>query len=88
MANFIGGSAPAMASQIAEGFTLLSTNNLKGFLPGELSNLRQEVDKLLREVRSLTPPQDDAVAQQSRNRKIARLSSAMQVVQAKMTARV
>jgi hypothetical protein len=87
MANFIGGSAPAMASQIAEGFILLSTNNLKGFLPGDLSNLRQEVDKLLREARSLAPPPDDAQAQQFRNRKITRLSSAIQVVHAKMTAR-
>jgi len=87
MANFIGGSAPAMASQITEGFILLSANNLKGFLPGDLANLRQEVDKLLREVRSLTPPADDALAQQSRNRKIARLSGAIQVIQAKMTAR-
>jgi hypothetical protein len=87
MANFQGGSAPAMASQIAEGFILLSTNNLKGFLPGDLANLRQEVDKLLREVRSLTPAADDALAQQSRNRKIARLSGAIQVVQAKITSR-
>ena len=87
MANFIGGSAPAMASQIAEGFILLSTATLKGFLPGELALLRQEVDKLLREVRALTPPQDDAQALQARNRKIARLSSAIQVVQGKITAR-
>ncbi len=87
MANFMGGSAPAMASQIAEGFILLSTNTLKGFLPGDLANLRQEVDKLLREVRALTPPQDDAQAQQTRSRKITRLSSAIQVVQAKITAR-
>jgi hypothetical protein len=87
MANFMGGSAPAMASQIAEGFILLNANNLKGFLPGDLGNLRQEIDKLLREVRSLTPPQDDALAQQVRNRKIVRLSSAIQVIQAKVTAR-
>jgi hypothetical protein len=87
MANFMGGSAPAMASQIAEGFILLNLNNLKGFLPGDLGNLRQEIDKLLREVRSLTPPADDALAQQVRNRKIVRLGSAMQVIQAKATAR-
>ena len=87
MANFMGGSAPAMASQVAEGFILLSANHLKGFLPGDLTNLRMELDKLLREVRALVPPQDDAHAQQARNRKIARLSSAMQVVQAKLTAK-
>lgn len=87
MANFIGGSAPAMASQICEGFLLLSTATLKGFLPGDLTNLRMEVDKLLREIRALVPAQDDAQAQAARNRKIARLSSAMQVIQAKMTAK-
>lgn len=83
----MGGSAPAMANQIAEGFILMSASTLKGYLPGELSSLRIELDKLLREVRALVPPQDDAQAQQARNRKIARLSSAMQVVQAKLTAK-
>jgi hypothetical protein len=87
MANFIGGSAPAMASQISEGFLLLSTATLRGFLPGDLTNLRLEVDKALREIRALVPPQDDAQAQAARNRKIARLSSAMQVIQAKLTTR-
>jgi hypothetical protein len=87
VANFMGGSAPAMASQVAEGFILLSANHLKGFLPGELQTFRLELDKLLREVRALAPPQDDAQAQQARNRKIARLSSAMQVVQARLTAK-
>jgi len=87
MANYMGGSAPAMASQIGDGYILLSANHLKGFLPGELALLRQEIDKLLREVRALVPPQDDAQALQARNRKIGRLSSAMQIVQTKMTAK-
>jgi hypothetical protein len=87
MANFMGGSAPAMASQIAEGYVLLNANGLKGFLPGDLANLRQEIEKLLREVRSQTPPPDDALAQQGRNRKIVRLSSAVQMIQAKAMAR-
>jgi hypothetical protein len=87
MANFLGGSAPAMASQIAEGYILLSSNTLRGFLPGELNNLRLELDRLLRETRALTPPSDDALAQQSRNRRIGRLSSAIQVVSHQLTAR-
>jgi hypothetical protein len=33
------------------------------------------------------PPQDDALAQQSRNQKIGRLTSAVQVVQYQMTSR-
>jgi hypothetical protein len=87
MANFMGGSAPAMASQVAEGFILLSKNTLKGFQPAELSLLRTEMDKLLRDARAVVPPQDDAQANQVRNRKIARISGALQVVSAKMTER-
>lgn len=81
MGTFQGGSAPAMAAQITDGYLLLSTHNLKGFAPGELNLLKAELDKILRTVRAETPPQDDAQAQQARNRKIARLSSSMQVIQ-------
>jgi hypothetical protein len=87
MANFIGGSAPAMAQQIADGFTLPHKNMLKGFTPGELQLLQTELEKLQRTVRAEAPPQDDALAQQARNRKISRLSSALQVVQHQLTAR-
>jgi len=87
VANFIGGSAPAMAGQIAEGFMLLSANTLRGFTPGELNLLRQELDKLQRETRAQVPPADDALANQARNRRIARLAAAMQVVSHKLTSR-
>ena len=87
MANWMGGSCPAMAGQIAGGFCLLSSANLKGFLPGELQLLRFELEKLLRNARAEVPPQDDALAQQARNQKISRLSSAVQVVQYQMTSR-
>lgn len=80
MANFMGGSAPAMASQVAEGFILLSTATIKGYAPGDLTLLRVEMEKLQREARAVVPPQDDAQANQARNRKIGRLSSAMQVI--------
>lgn len=85
MANFMGGSAPAMANQIAEGFILLSAATLRGFLPGDLNNLRFELDRILRDVRGEVPPQDDYQALQARNRKIARISSAIQVVNHQMT---
>jgi hypothetical protein len=87
MANWMGGSAPAMAGQIVEGFILLSSANLKGFLPSELQLLKQELEKSLRTVRAETPPQDDAQAQQARNRKITRMSSALQVVQNQISTR-
>jgi hypothetical protein len=87
MANWMGGSCPAMANQIAGGFMLLSAANLRGFTPPELQMLKFELEKQLRNVRAEVPPQDDALAQQSRNHKISRLSSAVQVVQYQMTGR-
>ena len=85
MANFLGGSAPAMAAQVVEGFILLSANTLRGFNDGELNLLRFELEKLQRDARAEVPPQDDAMAQQVRNRKISRLSSAVQVVNHQLT---
>jgi hypothetical protein len=76
-----------MANQIAGGFMLLSSANLKGFLPAELQTLRFELERLLRNARAEVPPQDDALAQQARNQKIGRLTSALQVVQHQMTSR-
>jgi hypothetical protein len=69
-----------MASQIAEGYILLSAATLRGFGPADLSNLRLELEKQLREARALTPAQDDALALAARNRRISRLSSAVQIV--------
>lgn len=87
MANFIGGSAPAMAAQVAEGYFLLNPNTLRGYSPGDLAALKQELEKLQRDARAVVPPQDDAQANQSRNRRIARISSALQVVTNKMMTR-
>ncbi len=87
MPGFVGGSAPAMAHQILEGFFLINKNTLKGLSPGDLGLLRGELEKLQRDVRSETPPQEDALAQQARNRKISRLSAALQVIQAQILGR-
>ncbi len=87
MANFMGGSAPAMAAQIAEGFILVSAATLKGYGPGDLASLKIELEKLLRETRAEVPAQDDALANQARNRRIARLNAAVQLIHHKMTAR-
>jgi hypothetical protein len=87
MATFMGGSAPAMANQIAEGYILLSANSLRGFLPPDLNLLKAELEKLQRDARAEVPPQDDAMANQVRNRKIGRLSAALQIVHHKLTTR-
>jgi hypothetical protein len=87
MANWMGGSAPAMAGQVAGGFVLLSAASLKGFTPAELQTFKFELEKTLRNVRAEVPPQDDALAQQARNHKISRLSGALKVVQNQLTKR-
>ena len=87
MANWMGGSAPAMAGQVAGGFILLTAANLKGFTPAELQTFKFELEKALRTVRADVPPQDDALAQQARNHRISRLSSALKVVQSQLTKR-
>jgi len=87
MGNYIGGSAPAMAAQIAGGFVLVSTHNLRGLTQGELTTLRFELEKLQRDARAEVPPQDDALAQQARYQKISRISSALQVVIHQMAAK-
>lgn len=87
MANYIGGSAPAMANQVADGFVLLAAKHLRAFTPAELNLLRQEIEKLQREARGVVPPADDALAQQARNRKIGRLGSALQVIGHQLTSK-
>ena len=87
MANFMGGSAPAMAAQIADGFILLNPGTLRGFGPGDLASLKSELEKLQRDARGQVPPQDDALASQARNRRITRLNSAVLTVHNKMTTR-
>ena len=87
MANWMGGSCPAMANQIAGGFCSVTAATLRGFLPAELTALKLELEKQLRNTRAEVPPQDDALAQQARNHKIGRLTSALQVVNNQLFAR-
>jgi hypothetical protein len=85
--GFMGGSAPVMAAQLADGMYLLTPNTLRSFSAGELGMLRQELEKIQRDTRAVVPPQDDAQACQARNRRIGRISSALQVILNKQTMR-
>ena len=80
MGNFLGGSAYAMSRDIAEGYVLLNANLLKKFTAPELAQLRQQLEKVQKEVRAEQPPLDDIQAIQKRGRKISRISSAMLVL--------
>ena len=80
MGNFLGGSAYAMSRDIAEGFVLLNANLLKKFTAPELAQLRQQLEKVQKEVRAEQPSLDDIQAIQKRGRKISRISSALLVL--------
>jgi hypothetical protein len=76
-----------MANQIAGGFCSPTAATLRGFLPAELTTFKLELEKQLRNARAEAPPQDDALAQQARNHKIGRLTTALQVVNNQMYSR-
>jgi len=76
-----------MANQVAEGYILINANTLRGYSPGDLTLLRIELEKLQRDARAVVPAQDDAAANQARNRRINRITSAITVVNARQTVR-
>ena len=76
-----------MANQIAEGFILLSPATIRSYTPNDLQSLKVELEKLQRDTRAVVPPQDDAQANQLKNRKISRLSSAIQIVGGRLSER-
>ncbi len=80
MSHFVGGSAPAMVRQIAEGYTLVSAVSLKKFTVAELEQLRFEIERRLRDIRGEPMDLEDVPAIQQRNRRISRLEGALRVV--------
>ena len=51
MGSFMGGSAPAMARQVCDGYALLSPNSLKRLELTQMKQLEFEMDKKLRSSR-------------------------------------
>ena len=80
MGNFMGGSAYAMSRDISEGYILLNATLLKKFSSTELGQLRHELEKVRKEVRSEQTPPNDVQAIQKRARKISRISSALLIL--------
>jgi hypothetical protein len=82
MSPYMGGSAPAMAGQVADGYTLITTVQLKRLLDPELDQLQFELEHILRDLRGEAVDLSDVPALQARNRKIARISGAIQQINA------
>ncbi len=84
MSPYMGGSAPAMATQIAEGYTLLTAVQLKRLTDVEMDLLLFELEKILRDARGEQVDLEDIPALQVRNRKLSRIQNA--VIQINMAA--
>ena len=73
---YMGGSSFAMANSLMEGYVLPSPPNLKRLTLEEMRELLFEIEKLLRDQRSIVPDQSDTVSLNKRNQKILKLSQA------------
>lgn len=82
MSPFLGGSALAFAEQVAGGYTTLTSVQLRRLSESEIDQLRFELEKILRDLRALIIAQDDLAGVQGRNRKISRVTGALQQIQA------
>lgn len=80
MANFLGGSAPAMARQICRGLTRLSPPIIKRLSLEEMRLLDFEIDKRLREARGEAVDLEDQSAVTQRSRKISRIEGALRML--------
>jgi hypothetical protein len=87
MSPYMGGSAPAMAGQVADGYTLVSAVVLKRLSDPELDQFQIELERLLRDARSDIVPLDDIPAIQVRQRRMTRITGALQQVQMTKTKR-
>lgn len=87
MGTFMGGSAPAMARQVCDGYTLLSQATLKRLELQQMQELEFEIEKRLRETRGELPDQTDLDAIRDRNRRISRVEGALRVLRQTMQQR-
>jgi predicted lipid-binding transport protein (Tim44 family) len=76
----MGGSAPAMANQIAEGYTLLTAVQLKRLTDPEMDQLLFELERILRDARGEQVDLEDIPALQVRNRRLSRIQNAVQQI--------
>lgn len=80
MGSYMGGSAPAMARQVCDGFTLLSQATLKRLDLNQMQMLEFEIDKRLRETRAEPMDLQDQVTLAKRNRRLSRIEGAVRVL--------
>lgn len=70
-----------VAVDVAEGYVMLNPPFLKKYERHEVETLLKEMEKLSRDLRGTVVAADDAEANQTKNRKLLRLSQATVVLQ-------
>ncbi len=73
---FPGGSAWAMARDIAEGYSLVTERTFRTLTKADLDQLTFEMDRHMRELRGDQPSLDDQPGIQLRQRRMQRLNQA------------
>ncbi len=81
MSNFAGGSAAAMARQVADGSVPVTESGLERLSGFELDAFALAVGDLRHEIRGQRPPEDDPEAIRERNLRIQRLNTCGMVLQ-------
>jgi hypothetical protein len=79
---FPGGSAYAMARDVAEGYLLVTERTFKTMNRSDLDQVAFEMDRYLRELRGDQPALDDVPAIQLRQRRMQRLNGALVMIRA------
>ncbi len=87
MGTYMGGSAPAMANQVCDGYTLLTATTLKRLSLDQMQQLEFELDKRLRESRGSQVDLQDQQGLQQRNRRISRIEGQIRVLRHTMQQR-
>lgn len=82
---FPGGSAYAMARDVAEGYLLVTERIFKTMSRSDLDQVVFELDRYLRELRGEQPSSDDTQALQQRQRKMQRINNALMIVRSYRT---
>jgi hypothetical protein len=77
MSVFSGGSAWAMAKDVAEGFLLVTERTFRRFDAGQHEQLAFELDRALRESRGIQVDPNDLDAVKQKNRRLSRLNGAL-----------
>ena len=87
MGTYMGGSAPAMARQICDGYVLLSPVMCKRLDIKQMETLEFELDKRLREARSEPMDLEDQDGLKLRNRRLSRIENGLRTLRHAMQQR-